>query len=148
MIAEPKVEGDGNALTAVYRTASLTMAVIFAAVGLLFLLFSDGVLAFFNRVSDAIGFPGGPEHAVGFYLGLAVGYMYLVTVIAFMMWRHPRERILPFLLTNGKAATAILSAGLFIFQQPLLIYATNAIIDGAIAVGVFILHRSFMGRVK
>ena len=148
MIAEQRVEDDGNAMTAVYRTASLIMAVVFAVVGLLFLSCSDGVLAFFNRVSDAIGFPGGPEHAAGFYLGLAVGYMYLVTVIAFMMWRYPRDRVLPLLLINGKAASAILSLGLFVFQQPLLIYATNAVVDGAIAVGVLFLHKTYVGRVK
>ncbi len=148
MIAEREVKDNAVRTPAVYRPVSLMMAVVFAAVGLLFLFFGDGVLAFFNRVSDSIGFPGGPEHAAGFYLGLAVAYMYLVTVIAFMMWRYPRDRMLPILLINGKAASAILSIGLFVFQQPLLIYATNAVVDGAIAVGVFYLYRTCMGRVK
>lgn len=148
MISEHEVKDSAVSTPVVYRPASLTMAVVFAAVGLLFLFFSDGVLAFFNRVSDSTGFPGGPEHAAGFYLGLAVAYMYLVTVIAFMMWRYPRDRVLPLLLINGKAASAILSLGLFVFQQPLLIYVTNAAVDGAIAVGVFYLYRTYVGRVK
>jgi hypothetical protein len=148
MIAEREVKDSADPTIAVYRTASLIMAIVFAATGLLFLLFSDGVLALFNGISDAIGFPGGPEHAAGFYLGLAVSYMYFVSLIAFMMWRHPRDRMLPFLLINGKAASAILSIGLFVFQQPLLIYATNAVVDGAIAVGVFILHKTYVGRLK
>lgn len=148
MIAEREVKDSADPAIAVYRSTSLIMAFVFALVGFLFLFFSDGVLALFNGVSDAIGFPGGPEHAAGFYLGLAVSYMYLVSLIAFMMWRYPQDRVLPLLLINGKAASAILSLGLFVFQQPLLIYATNAVVDGTIAVGIFILHKTYVGRMK
>ncbi len=129
-----------------YRTISLILSIVFAVVGLLFLFFSDGVLALFNRISDSIGIPGGPEQAGGFYLALAVGYMYLVTLIAFLTWRHPGERILPLLLINAKAASSLLSAGLFVFDHPLLIYGTNAIVDGAIAAGVYIVYRMSLRR--
>ncbi len=130
-----------------YRTTSLILSIVFAAVGLLFLFFSGEILALFNRVSDSIGIPGGPEQAAGFYLGLAAGYMYLVSLIAFLMWRRPQEKVLPLLLVNGKAASALLSAGLFAFEQPLLIYGTNAVVDGAIAVGVLVLYKTSAGRI-
>ncbi len=129
-----------------YRTASLILSITFAVVGLLFLFFSGEVLVLFNRLSESVGIQGGPEQAAGFYLGLAVGYMYLVALIAFLMWRYPQDRRLPLLLINGKAASSILSVILFVRDQPLLIYGTNAIVDGAIAAGVFFLYRKSGGR--
>jgi hypothetical protein len=128
-----------------YRTAALVLSIAFAAVGLLFLFFSADVLALFNRVSDSIGIAGGPETAAGFYLGLAVSYMYLVSLIALLMWRYPRDRVLPLLLINGKAASALLSVALLVWDHPLLIYGTNAVVDGAIALGVYMLYRKSAG---
>jgi len=129
-----------------YRTIALTMAILFAVVGLLFLFFSGDVLALFNRISASIGIPGGPAEGSGFYLILAVGYMYLVSLIAFLMWRYPRERLLPLLLINGKAASALLSVALLVWDRPLLIYMANAVVDGAIAAGVYLLYRKSAGQ--
>ncbi len=127
---------------------SLILSIVFALVGLLFLLLSGEVLALFNRISYLLGIPRGPEQAAGFYLGLAISYMYLVSLIAFLMWRHPRDRMLPLLLINGKAASSILSAALFVYDRPLLIYGTNAIVDGTIAGALFMLYRNPEGRVQ
>ncbi len=135
-------------MNSLYKTASLVLSIAFAVVGLLFLFFSDGTLALFNRVSESIGLQGGPEEAAGFYLGLAVSYMYLVSLIAFLMWRYPQDRRLPLLLINGKAASSLFSAGFFVFDHPLLIYGTNAIVDGAIAAGVFILYKKSSGSMQ
>jgi hypothetical protein len=59
------------------------MAVAFAVVGLAFLLAPSGVVAAFDSLSLRAGLaPAGP--AAGFYLVLAVAYMYLVTLLAMM----------------------------------------------------------------
>jgi hypothetical protein len=61
------------------------------------------------------------------------------------MWRYPRDRVLPLLLINGKAASALLSVALLVWDHPLLIYGTNAVVDGAIALGVYMLYRKSAG---
>lgn len=129
-----------------YAAISLLLSIVFAVVGLLFLFFSGEILALFNRISQPLGIVSSPEHVAGFYLGLAVSYMYLVSLIAFLMWRHPRDRTLPLLLVNGKAASSILSLALFFSDRPLLIYGVNAAVDGAIAIAVFMLYKNTLGR--
>jgi len=115
-----------------YRTISLIMAIIFALVGLLFLFFADGVLEFFNELAAATGMKQSPLTGIDFYLILAAGYMYLVTLLAFMMFRHPDSPYFPLLLTNAKFASALLSFCFFILHQPYPVYLTNAIVDGMI----------------
>lgn len=131
-----------------YRHASLTMAIVFAVVGLLFVFFSTHVLHFFNAMSAPLGFSAGPEQTSGFFLVLAVSYMYVVSLIAFLMWRQPHNSTLPVLLINGKAGSAILSAALFFCDQPLLIYGANALVDGSIAAGVAILYVRYGKRMQ
>ncbi len=134
-------------MVALYRTVSLVLSIAFAIVGLLFLFFSGEILALFNRISDSLGAPRGPEETGGLYLALAVSYMYLVALIAFLMHRRPHDRSLPLLLINGKAASSFLSVALYLFDHPFIIYGTNAVIDGGIALGVFFLYKKCMGRV-
>lgn len=117
-----------------YRPFAFSCAVIFAAVGVLFLFWSDGVIVFFNALSSSIGMMVTPVPAVHFYLILAVAYMYLVTLIAFMMYREPGSTQLPLLLANAKLASALLSFGLYCFHTPYLIYLTNGIVDGSLGV--------------
>jgi hypothetical protein len=136
----------GKALNAefrrrLYQGASVSMAVIFGIVGLLFLLIPENVLHFFNRISPGLGFIESPAGGTGFYLILAVGYMYLVTLLACMMVRHPENPFFPILLINGKAASSVLSFALFFLHHPFLIYVANGIVDGSIAVGVYFLFR-------
>jgi hypothetical protein len=126
-----------------YKPVSLSLCIVFALVGLLFLSIPDRVLAFFNALSSSWGMPLMPVEGLGFYPLLAVGYMYLVTVLAFLMYRHPEDRRFPLLLIHAKLATAILSLALFLAAGWYLIYITNFVLDGCIAMMVlaFTLHR-------
>ena len=117
-----------------YRSVSLLLSVSFALVGLLFLFFPDVVVAFFNRLSSSPGMEGFPRGGAGFYLLLAVGYMYLVAVLAYLMYRHPLNRFFPLLLIHGKLFTALLSLCLFVAHGHHLIYIANAVVDGLIAI--------------
>jgi hypothetical protein len=82
--------------------------------------------------------PAGPS--AGFYLVLAVAYMYLVTLPAGWMFLRPENDTLPVLLINTKAASSLLSFGLFAAREPALIYLVNGAVDGLLALGVLILH--------
>ncbi|MBN2238433.1 MAG: hypothetical protein JW712_01560 [Dehalococcoidales bacterium] len=115
-----------------YRPVSLSFCIIFAVVGLLFLFIPDKVIEFFNTLSDYLNmFPMAVE-GFGFYQLLAVGYMYAVTVIAFLMYRHPENLRYPFLLIHCKLATSVLSLVFFLFPGHYLMYLANFIIDGFI----------------
>jgi hypothetical protein len=146
MTPDPDTAAGNKQLLALYRSVSIVMAVVFAIVGLLFLVFSRDVLVMFNQISVALGVSPGPEQTSGFYVALGVSYMYLVSLISFLMWLRPQEQMLPLLLINGKAASSLLSATMFVADRPLLIYVANAIVDGAIAVGVYMLYRNSAGR--
>ena len=121
-----------------YRPMSLIMAITFALVGLIFLLFADGVLEFFNFVAGYTGMKQSPVTGVDFYLILASGYMYLVTLLAYMMFRHPDNPYFPLLLANAKLASSLLSLGFFILHQPYPLYLTNGLVDGLI--GLLVLY--------
>jgi len=129
----------GGAAARLYRPAGLLMAVTFSVVGLIFLFYPDDVLGFFDALSPRIGLPPVGE-AAGFYLILAVAYMYVVTLLAAGMFLRPANATLPVLLINAKAASAILSFGFFAFRQPALIYLANGVVDGLIAVGVLAIY--------
>jgi hypothetical protein len=124
-----------------YRFASFVLAASFALVGLLFLFFPDAVLRFFNSLSAPVGRPPAPAGGFQFYLALASGYMYIVALLAWLMFRHPENSTYPGLLVNAKLATSFLSLGFFVFHQPFLIYLANFVVDGLIGVGVWILRR-------
>ena len=115
-----------------YRTFSLLMAIIFVLVGCIFLFFADGVLESFNSIATYTGMKLSPVKGVDFYLILAVGYMYLVSFLAYMMFRHPDNPYFPLLLTNAKLASSVLSLCFFILHQPYPMYVINFIIDGMI----------------
>jgi len=108
--------------------------VIFAGVGILFLFWSDGVIVFFNVLSGKIGMTLAPAPTVHFYLILAVAYMYLVALIAFLMFRDPGSVQLPLLLANAKMASSLISFGFFMAHNPYLIYLTNGIVDGCLGI--------------
>ncbi|MEN6348703.1 MAG: hypothetical protein ABFD08_04800 [Syntrophomonas sp.] len=123
-----------------YKLISLSLAVIFAVVGLLFLLAPSGVLGFFNIVSKYLGMAPSTEQGSNFYLILAVGYMYLVTLLAYFMYRNPEDSKFPLLLANGKLASSILSIFMFILHKPYLIYITNGVVDGFIGLLVIFIY--------
>jgi hypothetical protein len=124
-----------------YRPISLIMAVTFALTGLLFLFFANGVLVFFNQVARLTGLKFSPVAGVDFYLILAAAYMYLVTLLAVMMFRHPGNYWFPLLLTNTKFASSLLSFSFFILHQPYPVYLTNALVDGLIGALVLYFYR-------
>jgi hypothetical protein len=122
------------------KMMSLFLAVIFAAVGLLFLLIPGGVLRFFNSISRPMGMARAPEVGYQFYLILAVAYMYAVTLLAWLMFRQPQNKAYPLLLSQAKLASSLLSFCLFFLHQPYLIYLANGIIDGAIGLAVLFVY--------
>ena len=124
-----------------YRAAALALAAGFLIVGVLFLAIPDGVLSFFNLLSGPLGMPEAPPVGRPFFLVLASGYMYLVSLLAWMMFKHPENKMFPFLLIQGKLATSLLSLGFFMAHRPFLIYLANFCIDGLIAAGVWWISR-------
>lgn len=108
------------------------MMVVFGVVGLIFLLIPGHVLVFFNSVSPALGLPEAEIPPTGFYHILAVAYMYLVSLLAYLMYRYPDNKILPLILAHGKLVSSFLSLGFFVLHRNYLIYITNCLIDGAI----------------
>ena len=87
-----------------------------------------------------MGMQTSPVNDLGFYPLLAVAYMYIVTVLAFLMYRHPENKAFPLLLTHGKLASSILSLALFLVHERYLIYITNFVVDGFIGVIVLLFY--------
>ena len=127
-----------------YKIISLMLSIIFLAVGFLFLLMPGKVLSFFNTVSSYLGFPPSPVDSIDFYLVLAVAYMYLAALLAFLMWRHPENRHFPLLLAHGKIASSLLSILLFAIRWPYLIFLVNFVVDGLIGIVALI----FSSKIK
>jgi hypothetical protein len=113
---------------------------LFAATGLLFLFMPDKVLIFFNTLSPFLGLPPAPVIGGNFFLVLTTGYMYLVTILAFLMFRHPENCHFPFILVHGKMASSILSLALFLTQAHYLIFMANFMVDGIIGLIVLTLY--------
>ncbi len=124
----------------IYRAVSLILMLLFAMTGILFLCFPDAAIAFFNTLSPSFGMPQSPSSGWDFYLILAVGYMYLVSILAFLMFRHPENRHFPLLLVHAKLASSILSLALFLLQAHYLIYLANFAIDGVIGIVVLTMY--------
>jgi hypothetical protein len=123
-----------------YKPISLILMFLFAVTGLLFLFIPDKVLVLFNNLSPTFGMPESPVIGFNFYLILAAGYMYLVTVLAFLMFQNPENRIFPLLLTHAKIASSVLSLGFFLLHEHYLIYLANFIVDGFIGMVVGFLY--------
>lgn len=124
-----------------YKLFSLAAIAVFAVVGMIFLFLPDSVLIFFNSISDYFGLPQAPVHGTGFYLALASSYMYLVALLAYLMYRYPEQRIYPFLLAQGKLASSAISIYLFLMHQPYLVYLVNFLIDGFIGTAALYLMK-------
>jgi hypothetical protein len=123
------------------KLLSLLMALIFAVVGLMFIIFPEVVIHFFNQLSGSLGLAQHPESDSVFYPVLAAAYMYLVTVLAFLIYRNPRELLYPFLIAHGKLFSSIMSLSLFIIDEQYLIYLINSIVDGMIGFAAFVYYR-------
>jgi hypothetical protein len=129
-----------NWITA-YRRISLGLAIVFAGTGLLFLFIPGTVLLLFNELSISFGLQSSPVEGINFYLILAVGYMYIVTMLAWLMYREPENRSFPVLLMNAKTASSVLSFVFFFAVSHALIYLVNGIVDGLIAAGVILMYK-------
>jgi hypothetical protein len=129
----------------IYKWTSLCLSIIFALVGLIFLFFPDTVILFFNTISKPFGFAESPTPGFSIYHVLAVGYMYLVALLAYFMYKYPENSFFPVLLINGKSASSLLSFMFFFLHLPSLLFLANGIIDGTIAIGVFVLYRKSRG---
>ncbi len=124
-----------------YRGISGALGACFALVGALFLLVPGAVLSVFDGWSRQLGLATFAGPADPFYLVLAVAYMYVVTVLAWSMYRHPRDTASAGLLAQAKLASALLSFGVFFLRQAHLILLVNGIVDGAIGLLVLFLRR-------
>ncbi|HSA95013.1 MAG TPA: hypothetical protein VLJ16_03100 [Acidobacteriota bacterium] len=131
--------GQNDRSRGLYRAFSLGLAMIFAAVGAIFLFLPRATLAFFNAAGRRLGMAEGPAD-LSFFTSLAVAYMCIVTVLAWRMWRSPRERIYPLLLAQAKIASSILSFALFAAAAPWLILLVNGIVDGGLGLVVLALY--------
>lgn len=125
----------------VYKLFSLGAAAIFAAVGLVFLFSPASALAFFNGISGYVGLPESPVQGAGFYLILASAYMYLVALLAYLMYRQPEQTVYPALLAHAKLASSVISLYLFLTHRPYLIYLANFAVDGFIGIAALYLMR-------
>lgn len=123
-----------------YRPLSLALAICFAIVGIVFVAIPNDVLRFFNSLSPALSLPQSPQTGYDFYLILAAIYMYLVTLLAFMMYRHPGNRYFPLLLVNAKLASSFLSVVFFIAHERYLVYLANFVVDAMIGMLVFFIY--------
>jgi len=123
-----------------YRIVSLALSTVFGIVGLLFLVVPGSVVGFFNSLSQVLGMAGAPLEGHGFYFILAVGYMYVVAFLAYLMYRNPGNLHLLLVLINAKSASSILSIFFFVFVHPYLMFLVNGVVDGAIAFGLILLQ--------
>lgn len=131
----------------IYKASSALLAIVFAAVGLLFLAIPDRVLEFFNTLSSAFGMAAAPMVEWNFYVILAAGYMYLVTLLAFLMFKNPGDFRYPQLLVHAKWASAILSLAFFLIHAHYLIYLVNFVVDGLIGLVVIFLIKKSRSRI-
>ncbi len=131
-----------------YRIICLILAFIFAVVGLLFLAAPQAVISFFNMASALLGMKQIPETETGFYPAIAAAYMYMVTLLAFMIYRKPYDRLPAIILANAKLASAFFSFLLFVISMPYLIFLVNGTIDGAIGIGILLLSKHFSQTAK
>lgn len=115
-----------------YRFASAAMAACFVAVGLAFYAAPGAILEWFNRLSAPLGLAPAPVQPGSFFPVLALAYMYLVTLLAAMMFRKPGDPLFPALLAQAKLASSALSLLFFFGRAPYLICLANAVVDGGI----------------
>jgi hypothetical protein len=123
-----------------YKTVGLIFAITFATAGMIFLFIPGQVVSFFNMLSMPLGMPFSPPFEPGLFHILAVAYMYVVTLLAYFMWRRPGDSLTPLLLANAKLASAALSLAAFFAGKGYLIFLANGIVDGFIGIVVLVLY--------
>jgi hypothetical protein len=129
-----------------YRFSGLCLAIVFAAVGMLFLLLPGTVLAFFNDLSLTFGLGASSVDGLDLYLVLAGSYMYVVTLLAWGIYRAPENPVYPVLLVNAKLASAALSLIFFFTTDRALIYLVNGLVDGSLGAAVLLMFLRWRPR--
>jgi drug/metabolite transporter (DMT)-like permease len=116
------------------------LAASFAVVGACFIIAPDGTLNTISDLGDKIGdFPRAPETTEQFWLALAFAYMVVITGICLVAQADvARYRPMLLVLVAGKAASSLAALGFFLFDDNVFIYLLNFIVDGYLAVNVFV----------
>lgn len=122
------------------------LAASFALVGAIFLLFPNGTVRTINATGAIFGvFSPAPQSDLRFWLSLAVSYMALVTVLAWLIQQDPRRyRHLMPILAIGKSSSSITCLWFFLFSSPTFLYLLNFLVDGSITIVVLGCH-SWLG---
>ena len=125
------------------------MAAGFAIVGLLFIVFQNGVLDFISDIGDDIGgFTRAPATDEEFWLALGFAYMVVITGIALLASTDVvRYRPLLLVLAVGKTASSLATLGFYLFDSHVLIYLLNFVVDGFLAISALWLY-SLAGTVS
>ncbi len=116
------------------RTVFQLLAVSFAVVGAIFLIFPDGTVRVINAAGSILRvFPPAPPSQLRFWLSLGVSYMVLVTILAAIIQRDPvRHRDLMPILAAGKFCSSFTCLLFFFFSSPTFLYLLNFLVDGSI----------------
>jgi hypothetical protein len=124
----------------------LVLAMVFAAVGALFLFSPEWVLRGMNGFARTLGICESPLHGPGYFPVMAASYMAVVTILAWRMFRDPQDPANPLLLSQAKAASALFSLGVFFVHKPYFILLANGILDGGIALAAHAIYRDARSR--
>jgi len=124
------------------------LAASFAVVGLLFIVFQNGVLDVISDLGDDLGgFTRAPHTTEQFWLALAFAYMVVITgICAVVQADVVRYRVFLLVLAAGKTASSLAALGFFVFDQNVFIYLLNFIVDGFLALTALWLY-SLAGRI-
>jgi hypothetical protein len=124
------------------------LAASFAVVGLLFIIFQNGVLDVISDLGDDIGgFTRAPHTTEQFWLALAFAYMVVIAGICVVVQADVvRYRPLLLVLAAGKTASSLGALGFYLFDQDVFIYLLNFLVDGFLALSALWLW-SMAGRV-
>jgi hypothetical protein len=111
------------------------LATSFAGVGLLFIIFQNGVLDVISDLGDDIGdFTRAPHTIEQFWLALAFAYMMVIAGICLVVQLDVvRYRPLLLVLAAGKSASSLAALGFYLFDQDVFIYLLNFLVDGFLA---------------
>lgn len=114
------------------------LALSFVVVGALFLLAPDAVLGSLDATGRLLGeFEPTPATGARLWLSLAVAYMLLVTLFAWLAQRDlAQARPYLGLLFAGKATSSLVALLAYRTVSPAFPYLANFVVDGAIALGV------------
>ena len=124
------------------------LAASFAVVGLLFIVFQNGVLDVISDLGDDIGnFSRAPHTDEQFWLALGFAYMVVIAGICAVAQADP-VRYRPFLLVlaAGKTASSLATLGFYLFDDDVFIYLLNFLVDGYLALSALWLW-SLTGRI-